>query len=55
MEKGEEIKDYFTRILNCLKRKGTLILAFGVPEGEDLFSVFSLWHSIQDNQGFHNP
>ena len=44
----EGVKEYFVRLLKPLRKKGTLLLGFDLPEGEEPSSVLSLWHSVQD-------
>ncbi len=44
----EGVKEYFARLLKPLHKKGTLLLDFDLPEGEESSSVLSLWNSVQD-------
>ncbi len=44
----EGTEEYFVRLLKPLHKKGTLLLVFNLPEGEEPSSVLSLWHSVQD-------
>ncbi len=44
----EGMEEYFVRLLKPLHKKGTFLLGFSLPEGEESSSVLSLWHSVQD-------
>ena len=49
-KQGEEMKEYFERVLNPLKRKGNLMFAPVLFDNEDTQKALEIWHKIQDKK-----